>query len=91
MDKSFKVYSTDRPRRGPIPALAPDTLPTAFATEAEAIQFAFRALWQDRLVWRIEYPDGYVVTREQIELVFHKHPAGDPLPSLHQTGGRGEP
>jgi hypothetical protein len=60
-------------------------MPIAFPTEAEALKFAFRALWQDRLVWKIEYPDGYVATREQIESVFLNHPAGEPIPSLHQT------
>lgn len=87
MDNKFKVYCTDGADEGQVPSLPPGTIPTAFATEAEALKFAFRALWHDRIVWKIEYPDGFIVTREDIEVVFQKHPAGDPLPSLHQPFG----
>jgi len=87
MSNRFKVYCTDRTGKGHSPSRPPGAMPIAFRTEAEALNFAFRALWHDRIVWRIEYPDGFIVSREDIEVVFHKHPAGDPLPSLHQTFG----
>jgi hypothetical protein len=87
MDNKFKVYCTDQAGKGHSRSLPPGAMPIAFPTEAEALNFAFRALWHDRIVWRIEYPDGFIVTREDIEFVFHRHPAGDPPPSLHRISG----
>lgn len=88
MDNKFKVYCTDEADEARALSLPPGTMPVAFPTEAEALKYAFRALWEDRVVWKIEYPDGFLVTREDIELLFQKHPAGDPLPSLHQPWGK---
>jgi len=67
---SFKVYYTDPVRGRPAPSLPPGALPLAFPTEYEALKVAMQAIRLGRIVWRIERPDGTVITREEIEFIY---------------------
>jgi hypothetical protein len=71
----FKVYCTNPIAGRDAPSLPPGAMPIARTTEVEALDFAFRVLRLDAgIVWKIEYPDGTVVSRDQIEFIFRNDP-----------------
>jgi hypothetical protein len=71
----FKVYCTNRIAGRDAPSLPPGAMPIALATEIEALDLAFRVLRLDAgIAWKVEYPDGTVVSRDQIEFIFRNDP-----------------
>ena len=65
----FKVY-TDRTAGNHAPSLPPGAIPLAFPTGIAAFRVAFKALQSDRIVWKIECPDGTIVSRDEIEFIY---------------------
>jgi len=70
MSTSFRVYFTEPTISGPAPSLPTNALPLALPTEYEAIKVAMQAIRLGRIVWKIERPDGTVISREQIEFMY---------------------
>jgi hypothetical protein len=71
----FKVYYMDPIGGKQAPALPANAMPLSYGTEKEAIEVALRALDLDRTVWKIERPDGTVITRCEIEFVYRQNSA----------------
>ena len=70
----YNVYYTDRIAGNHAASLPPGAMPLALPTEVAALDVAFKALQHDRVVWKVEYPDGTVVNRDQIEFIFRNDP-----------------
>jgi hypothetical protein len=65
---SYQLFYTDVPL--PVGQNHPDysrLMPFAFQKEDLAIEAAFRLMEQGAIVWRIDGPDGYQMTRSEIE------------------------
>jgi hypothetical protein len=74
--RMFKVYYSDRIAGNHAPSLPPGSIPLAFPTETAAFRVAFKALQSDRIVWKIECPDGTIVSRDEIEFIYRNAPLG---------------
>ena len=74
MKDGFKIYYTDKIDGKEAAALPPGAIPIALDTEKAAFDFALRALALDRTVWKIERPNGEIITREQIDAIYRAMP-----------------
>ena len=55
------------------PALPPDAIPLECSTEYDAIKVAVQAIRQGRRIWKIERPDGTVITHKEFEFIHLRH------------------
>lgn len=79
MGASFRVYCTDRIQGRHAGELPEKAMPVEFPTEQAALDFAFRCIGLDRIVWKVEYPDGKVCEREDLEFIYRSHPQRNPM------------
>ena len=54
-------------------SLPAGAVPLESPTEYEAIKAAMQAIRQGRIIWKIERPDGTVITRKEIEFIYLAH------------------
>jgi hypothetical protein len=66
----YNVFYTDKP----LPAgTTPDfayVIPLNFASKDEALNKAFKLIYDGAIVWKIEGPNGFYLDRERVEMEY---------------------
>ena len=69
MTANFKIFYTDPVGGRAAPSLPAGAIPLAYENEVEALDKAMKAIELGRIVWKIECPDGSIISREDIEFI----------------------